>query len=172
MAQHEPTGLLAPLWDGPGDHDGFGGDHNISPLMHEQSRGPWYGTALAGTAVGVLVVAAMATVISAALLVSRQPVSPTGAVVPTNPPTTAPPTTAPSIPSVSPPTTTQAPWTPPPPAITSSPVIQTPVPPPATASPPKPPQTNITRPPIVIGTPTRGRTAPPLEPYPHNDPPS
>lgn len=99
-------------------------------------------TAAAPCAIGVV---AVGIVVSAVLVVSREPFDPMSAVVPTIPVTTTP-TAAPSISATIPPATTVAPSYVPP--STSSAVIATTAQP-STAKPsPKPPEITATHPPI------------------------
>src|ERR1700694_2672735 len=105
MAENEPSGAVQCLWDATGDTGGLDGDHDISGPIDEPPQEPWYSAVPAVIALGAIGLVAFGIVVSAGLVVSREPVGPTGAVVPTIPVTTAAPTAA----APSSPTTTPAP---------------------------------------------------------------
>jgi hypothetical protein len=108
------------------------GEHQLSDIIDEPKREPWYGSVTAVIALSAIALVAVAIAVSADLVVSRQPVGPTGAVVPTIPVTTTP---SPQAPTMAP-TTTEA--TSQGPAIIPS----VPVEPSTTPAPPKPRQTS------------------------------
>jgi hypothetical protein len=81
------------------------GDRDLSDAIDEPPREPWYSTATAAIVLSVMALVAVAIAVSAVLVVSREPVDPTGAVVPTIPVTTTP---APPAPTMAP-TATEAP---------------------------------------------------------------
>jgi hypothetical protein len=108
------------------------GEHELSDAFDEPVREPWYGSLTTVIALSAVALAAVAIAVSADLVVSRQPVGPTGAVVPSIPVTTTPPPQAPTMA----PSTTEAPSQAP--AIIPS----VPVEPSTTPPPPKPRQTS------------------------------
>ena len=135
VAENEPPGEPHYLWDDTGDTDERDADHDISGPTTEPPQEPWYSAVSTVIALGAIGVVAVGIVVSAVLVVSRESVGPTAAVVPTIPITTTAPTAAPSTTRTSSPTTTQAPSSVPP--STSSAIITTTVEPP-----PKPPETS------------------------------
>jgi len=111
------------------------GDRDVSEAVDTNPREPWYGTVTAVIALGAIAVVAVGIAVSAVLVVSREPVGPTGAVVPTRPVTTAPPLAPSAAPTTSP-AATQAPSREAP--STAPAIVPTPVEPSTTQAPPKP----------------------------------
>jgi hypothetical protein len=169
MVQNEPAGLVKDRLDDPGD--AARSDEFLQPI-HERPRESWYGAAPTVVALGAIGALAVAGVVSAVLFMSREPVGPTGAVVPTIQTTAAPPSPPPATASTSPPAPTRAPSSPPP--VTSSAIATTTAAPSPTQPPPKSPETSAshpptTRPPISVHpTPQPVFPQQPTEPYPHD----
>jgi hypothetical protein len=155
----EQPGRLAPALSlttsGPRSPDPLMGSTVADRMRSGPSAGspaPWYRAVSSVIALGVMSVVALGIVVSAVLVVSREQVGPTGAVVPTIPITTTPPPVAPST-TLSSPTPTQAPSrvpssTPPPVIITTTAQPST------TAPPPPPPPTSATRRPSTPAPPS------------------
>ena len=84
-------------------------DHHLCDAVDEPPREPWYATATVVIALTIAALIAVGIAVSAVLVVSREPVDPTGAVVPTIPITPTPPPMAPTMAPTSAPVPTQAP---------------------------------------------------------------
>jgi len=65
-------------------------DRELSDAIDEPPREPWYGTVMPVIALTAVALVAVAVAVSADLVVSREPVGQTGAVVPTIPITITP----------------------------------------------------------------------------------
>jgi len=111
-------------------------DHHLCDAVDEPPREPWYGTATVVIALTIAALIAVGIAVSAVLVVSREPVDPTGAVVPTIPITPTPPPMAPTMAPTSAPVPTQAPTRAP--AIVPSALPPSPVQPSTSQPPPKP----------------------------------
>jgi len=74
----------------------FDGDRELCAI-EEPPREPWYDTMTAVIALTAVALVAVAVAVSADLVVSREPVGQTGAVVPTIPITITPPPPAPTM---------------------------------------------------------------------------
>jgi hypothetical protein len=131
------------------------GDRDVCEAVDTSPREPWYGTVTAVIALGAMAVVAVGIAVSAVLVVSREPVGPTGAVVPTRPVTT---TVAPLAPSTEPATSPAATRAPSPDVPGTAPVIvPTPVGPSTTQAPPKPRETSAAPVPSVSSPPKSAR---------------
>jgi hypothetical protein len=127
------------------------GDHDVSDAVDANPREPWYGTVTAVVALGAIGLIAVGIAASAVLVVSREPVGPTGAVVPTRPVTTSAPTMAPT----STPAITQVPS---PAAPSTAPaIVPAPVEPTTTPAPPRPRETTAAPAPSTSAPPKSAR---------------